>query len=642
MINIFKERQIKINISTNLDMKTQNSSEEKFIEFNISMLKIPNSKIEGLMKLEKYPYFTPEVKYPWQYLYNLPYKRKLEFFFNRNNFIKILTQYNKDWVNYEIETYNKFMKGGADCSENKKQFKKDAVKIDLKNTIVQDNIMMMLKCFFPTKYPYKSNIKTSYDLKIKKNPQYNLEVPENFLNLFRLYSDEKENEKIYTEYSYLKLDGKIYTVTEVVWINDIFNHPKYKNLTKEYFNLIFFKKTYSKNLSNINDIKINSFKSRTINDGTTIKTLQDLLNKLNPDKNSKKKSDDITLIRNLIENINKFKELFNNLKNKTKIEDSGELDENYNYIKKIIENFENYKVRLTKGYYNNPLFSMTNDLTEFFEQITILQNIITEIRENLYIYKTYLKENKLERKILFDKKIGEENKKKLKRYINFFKEVDNFVNSVYSTNNEYLQNCINNFINNTDDNLVTLINPSNLKNTNPPDEFCGKYIKYIYSGVNVDIVDDFNEIFIRLDLIEGEVNDDNKENIKCLYPGEKLTDKLDTLLSNSSKFWELNPRRMLFVLDEMKGYSKVGNVFETVPTDKDNDKDKEKDNDKYKDRDNDKYKDRDRDNEKYKDRDKDKPTAVPKEDEIINPFMNPFKGGKKNNTRKLKTYYLMN
>jgi hypothetical protein len=100
MISIFKERKLKIKISTNLDMKTQ--SQENFIDFNISILKIPKSNINSLLKLEDYPYFTGEVKYPWNYLYNIPYQRKLEFFFNHNNFIQILLQYNANFAYSDV------------------------------------------------------------------------------------------------------------------------------------------------------------------------------------------------------------------------------------------------------------------------------------------------------------------------------------------------------------------------------------------------------------------------------------------------------------------------------------------------------------------------------------------------------------
>ena len=669
MISIFKERKLKIKISTNLDMKTQ--SQENFIDFNISILKIPKSNINSLLKLEDYPYFTGEVKYPWNYLYNIPYQRKLEFFFNHNNFIQILLQYNANFANYQTKNYNQIIKEGSDFKggkapqeeeeeqedfiydHEKKQLKKKKKNKDLRNSIVKENIMMMLKCLFPTKYPYKVNIKTSHDLKILKSPQINLDLPEEFLNLFRLYSDEENNSKIFTDYSYLKLEQKIYTVTEVIWINDIFNHPKYNKLMIEYFDLIFFKTNYTRIIADINKVKIDSFKERNITSIDAInKPLFNLLNNIvidniyNTDKplpitnlqefkKSKKQNDqkgDISLIVKLLENISSFDEKFKILKNKDKeIKESSQFDDIYGNITNIIDNFDNYKVRLIKGYYYNPLFTIPQVFNDFLDQIKFLQITIKEIRDNLYIYNTYLNNTRLEKKILFDKKIDEENKKKLKNYINFFKEVDKFSTSVYATNNGYLQEAIEKFINNIDNDLLTIINPSNLKNANIPynrfhDE-SKNYKKYIYSGVNLDIVNDFYEIFIRLDLIEGEVNDENTQNIKCVYSGEKMTDKLDTLLSSNSKFWELNPRRMLFVLDEMKGYSRIGTNYTYKISDEiDNDKNIEDDK---------KYKNNFKENqEKRYDKENN--------DEIIPPpFFNPFRaqGGKstKNITRKLKS-----
>jgi hypothetical protein len=96
MNNIFKERPLKININTNLSMKKGGEGKDTFIALKSSMFKMPGSSAKNLVSLEEYPYFSSEVNYPWSYLNSLTYRQKIEFFFNRNKFTDILSQYNQD------------------------------------------------------------------------------------------------------------------------------------------------------------------------------------------------------------------------------------------------------------------------------------------------------------------------------------------------------------------------------------------------------------------------------------------------------------------------------------------------------------------------------------------------------------------
>jgi len=37
-------------------------------------------------------------------------------------------------------------------------------------------------------------------------------------------------------YTYVKIDGNEYTLMKLIWLNDIFNHPKYNKLVDEFIN----------------------------------------------------------------------------------------------------------------------------------------------------------------------------------------------------------------------------------------------------------------------------------------------------------------------------------------------------------------------------------------------------------------------
>jgi hypothetical protein len=167
MINIFKERQILIKLNTNLNMKTNViDKEEKFIELKSSMFKIPETSVASFFALEEYPYFTDEVKYPRSYLHGLTYRAKIEFFFNYDNFIQTLTKYNRQFVIEETKKYTETQ--GAQAAAPVVAPTSNA-KFDKRNEICEYNIMTMLKCLFPIKYPYPNNVKSSYNMKIRKS-----------------------------------------------------------------------------------------------------------------------------------------------------------------------------------------------------------------------------------------------------------------------------------------------------------------------------------------------------------------------------------------------------------------------------------------------------------------------------------------
>jgi hypothetical protein len=426
-------------------------------------------------------------------------------------------------------------KGGADK-------KKDQV-----NKRVQSNIMIMLKCLFPTKYPYFSNIKTSYDIKIRKFPQLTFDVTGNAMKMFRLYNNEKDDSNMYSEYSYLKLEGKVYTVSEVVWLNDIYNHPEYKKVVNAFDDLIFFKKTYTKIIENLLSTKKEILKSKISSDFTDITSITDELKSIlksvkekddahgNVRYKSQSQSESQVIINQLIQQIEKF-----NL-NSQKIDSKDAIIQLNDTVKLLIRYIEDYKIKTNRDSYRyNPLFTLSEKLNDFFEKIKIIGETISDVRENNYIYSNYLLIDKIDRKILTDSNISSSTKDKFKRYINFFEILKQFDRNKYVTNNGYLMDLFNNT---WDNHFLQLLNPRNISLTPPP---FSTYLDSVYSGVNTILPEDMNEIFIQIDLIEGEVTDENKKNIKCVYKGEKLTDKLDTLLSVNRKFWEVNPRRMLF------------------------------------------------------------------------------------------------
>jgi len=199
-------QKIMINVETNIeDEKTFPLTYDKIHNPTKSIVKKPNKKPD-------YPYFTPDVKYSETVLMTYmkqDYSLILQTFFVNSFFTKMVNESN---------------------DENKK---KEEKKKEDTNTIANHNIYMTLLFLFPTRYPQSANINSSFDKYICKAPKTE------YKNLFpssdtvtsglfgRIYDIKKEPLR---EYSYINTSSGVSSVTEIVWLNDVLNNPKYREL----------------------------------------------------------------------------------------------------------------------------------------------------------------------------------------------------------------------------------------------------------------------------------------------------------------------------------------------------------------------------------------------------------------------------
>jgi hypothetical protein len=209
----FEIKEIKIKLYTNLKTKDQ-----RLIDFTLDMLyneteavpeaggaaqtnstsqtvavpKVVELKKDGLNTL---PYFTMSVRYPLERLQKdlLTYQERVDFFFDDKKFERILFLYTKK------------PEESSDPDEN--------------NEIAEHNVMVMLELLFPTKFTVINNSHTSLD-----HVMANSSLKRMLINpLIKKY------------YSYLKLpEGKIYTFTRLIWLNDLMNHPLYRTFINEF------------------------------------------------------------------------------------------------------------------------------------------------------------------------------------------------------------------------------------------------------------------------------------------------------------------------------------------------------------------------------------------------------------------------
>lgn len=190
---------IRIMLATNIPNSTPS-------EFTRSMLYHP--EYTDLKGSGTYPYITDEVDYSETKMYMLIYPELVETFFNRDKFINMISN----------------ARGNSD----------NKVKPD-KQATLERNVMTMLLLLFPTKYFTVNNHKQSIELlEPGIATHYKRSI---FYNPLTAIS------------SYVKINSKPYTVTEVIWLNDLLNHPTYRKLLEEVYNLNRSLNTYRIELS---------------------------------------------------------------------------------------------------------------------------------------------------------------------------------------------------------------------------------------------------------------------------------------------------------------------------------------------------------------------------------------------------------
>lgn len=229
-IRVFK---LKIMLNTNI------SGMANPTPFQFSMLSHPDLE-KGRFSATKYtlPYFTDTVKYPMDMLTPKLYSDRVDFFFNKTRFNKILR---KTMVNY-VEDSPDDVDDTDESTDAQKKLEEERARQLQENA--DHNIKCMLILLFPIADELGNVFKTSYDQFILNNPSPELYTlrnidPVTFLNPSWLPIYNYFTERVYTapinEISYLKVNGTQYIVADVIWQNDLINHPIYREFVSVYY-----------------------------------------------------------------------------------------------------------------------------------------------------------------------------------------------------------------------------------------------------------------------------------------------------------------------------------------------------------------------------------------------------------------------
>lgn len=567
-------RAIKIMLDTNIPGKGP-------VPFTKSMLY--NPVLKSMSGFNEYPFFTMDIIFPEGYLSQLPYEKQVAFFFNKSYMERILRKDIKsfDSVKSMQKTPIDFSvaKAGVDTNTNGVNditVKTKTTEDDKKKKIEQyeranQNVMILLKILFPTKYPVMNNIMTSFSSVILKQTSFNIKLTD-FIPSF-LKQKLFEGLAIY---SYLKIDGKVYTVSQIIWLNDIYNHKEYSDIVEKFD-------------------KLNKWKAKEI-----VKLNEEITRKRIKFKKQYLKND---ISRDELKKLKKMEAFLKTVSSKEI--PNRELQATYtefdNLIDKLVESIEELQKELTNNENDNEKISnISKQLASYYTSLneskfrqyftptnkTALDKFVTNLGRDIddilvleYISEIYL--NRPGMNLDFEKdepKYRDKLKEKYKTYTDFAENIKKFRAPQKESTNIYLQNTIDDFLDNSESlkgifNFI--MNPYNLgKNPIKEELKDGKYRSEVnekkraelkseqgvfYKRMDTGVTlltsasenEPYFEIYLQVNLIGGEVNDDNKSLIDCMYKGESLGDRLELLMNQSLYYpWSVKSSRIFFDITE--------------------------------------------------------------------------------------------
>jgi len=203
-----------------LDTNTGENGNGSLQLFKRSMIKMPKMNVPPLLNSD-YPFFTKNVRYPSS-IEDADWKTKYEFFFNRENFTNRL----RDEIDDNPDCYRERLTS-SDPNKSKELYK-------WMQKTEKHNIMVTLRAIFPIPEVFGNALKNSHDhiLNNGNNKRVlwdvNIRSAMNifgFMYKFGIANKEKE------EY-FINIGGKRYEVDDVVWENDLVNHPIYNAFLK--------------------------------------------------------------------------------------------------------------------------------------------------------------------------------------------------------------------------------------------------------------------------------------------------------------------------------------------------------------------------------------------------------------------------
>ena len=492
--------QIKITLDTNIPKIG------KPIELTRSILYYES--VDDYYTLSNYPHFTTDVKYPRNYLNTLDYSRRVEFFFSNERFKEVLLEKSVYSPNPEVEV----------------------------NDTIKHNVETMINVLFATKFPIINNYTNSYDRYILNIPNFDFTLKDALPAYLSGVAPH-----IPVKYSYLKINEKIYTNSKVIWLNDVINHPIYRDLINSY--IIFDKWRTNKREQLVEEIK-----------------------------NQKKK------LKSVMGRMNNVDEYIKEIEGNKSTSSYGSGAERNKYIDKLVEQIKKVYVNTEDP---NDVYLKVEDLREIFNITTYNVIIPKEFKTHLKsifviskqiglltdIQSKYFQE---EMNIYFEDDSDEMKQMfqtRFKDYIDFIKKIEKYNKPIIESENAELQEIIYGYTQGFNNHFPLYLNYVKNKYINkqptPIDETvkleavipAKKMEDLLYVGVNItENITPENprySIYLQVDLIGGEMNDSNKSKILCKYKGEHYGEQFMRFRRKNKGLntYEVPKKRMYFDID---------------------------------------------------------------------------------------------
>lgn len=474
----------------------------------------PELKLGKPSRLSELPYFTSDVRYPLKKLYYLgktSYKKILKFFFDKKYFEVKLVGFSKNL-----------------SEENSEQ----AAKTNDVESITRHNIKVMMELLFPTTFPSIRNFSSSFGEYIKGKMETDASI---------------KGVTSSNRFSYIKVDGKVYTVSKVTWLNDLLNHPVYKEFIDEFINYSVWAlketstigellgKKKGKLLERIKSpgVKDTLFLNNDTNAFESNKATQDIEKEIT-DPNfrdyEKKK-----FYENVDDIIKQFGEFFTLLQN-----DKTEIDKLYS---KIIEINELYK-RLT----SNRSVTLKGISNKFTSNLSIITEELKKLNSLEKIQKNYITSGEINIKLEGEEpEVVKELQTNYSRFIDFVEKIKKLLAPTKESSNSVLQQTIIDYSENVkkDGKLVFGELLKKIKEEfvflKPKKFFSNSSnVALMYTGTTLIDKNKFNvphyEIYLGIDLFEGEINESNLETVECKYRGLYLGQETELFFSRYNPY----------------------------------------------------------------------------------------------------------
>jgi hypothetical protein len=538
----------------------------------------PDMKSVAGQSLSEYPYFIAERKYPKDKLYilaRMSYNKIIRFFFDKKYFETKLLGFFKNEPEPVVTTE-------LTPEQKKKNF----------DEIATHNVQVMIELLFPTTWPATRNFASSHTEYILGKKEQGISFKDTLYQKANFGFATKGNELTSGLFSYLKLKDKIYTVSRVVWLNDLLNHPVYRTFIDNFINYNLWIERERSRMDMLLNKKEAKLLERILDDSDRhdgLYIFDEAANFRDKNKNPEMKPDSgqsrdykkfqfYEDLDKLLEQLGSFKTAIDEKSREIKqlrtaaVKEEPEEPENpENPEEKSEEPVENPETPVPDGPRDtqiNQFFSLAKDLADSFDRLKKndrvklkgirdnfgikLSKIVEEFRKlNILekIRKNYMSENEINTKLEGeDADVVTELKKHYSRLVEFIDKSKDLLEPKRESSNGELQEIIVDYSENNKGkngetlqfaDLMTRIR-SEMIILKPIPKTDDKDKEWMRVGVNAIDKNKTGvphyEIYLALDMMEGEINSNNLEGIKCKYRGLYLGRETENFFGKYNRF----------------------------------------------------------------------------------------------------------